>query len=70
MRADQLRGNGNGRDDRGGGGTIVVVVVVIVIFVAPKCPFANEAECAYAECCLNQNAQEEYGVTLGLIKEG
>ncbi len=36
----------------------------------PKCPFANEAACAYVECCLDQNAQEEYGVALGLIKEG
>ena len=36
----------------------------------PKCPFANEVECMYAKCCLNQNVQEEYGVTLGLIEEG
>ena len=36
----------------------------------PKCPFANEAACAYVECCLDQNVQEEYGVALGLIEEG
>ena len=24
----------------------------------------------YAKCCLNQNVQEEYGITLGLIEEG
>ena len=36
----------------------------------PKCPFANEAACAYVECCLDPNVQDEYGVVLGLIEEG
>ncbi len=30
VHAYQLRGNGNGWDDRGGGGTVVVVIVVVV----------------------------------------
>ena len=36
----------------------------------PKCPFATEAACAYVDCCLDPNVQDEYGVALGLIEEG
>ena len=36
----------------------------------PKCPFANEAACAYVECCLDPHVQDKYGVALGLIEEG
>jgi hypothetical protein len=36
----------------------------------PKCPFVNNAACAYIECCLEPNVQDEYGVALGLINEG
>lgn len=36
----------------------------------PKCPFINDAACAYIECCLEPTVQDEYGVALGLIDEG
>lgn len=36
----------------------------------PKCPFVNDAACAYVECCLDPNVQDEYGVALGLVNEG
>lgn len=35
-----------------------------------SCPFVNAAACSYVECCLEPNVQDEYGVALGLMKEG
>ncbi|KAL3777945.1 hypothetical protein ACHAW5_008348, partial [Stephanodiscus triporus] len=35
-----------------------------------SCPFVNAAACTYVECCLEPNVQDEYGVALGLMKEG
>jgi len=35
-----------------------------------KCPFENDAACRYVESCFDPLIQAEYGVALGLLKEG
>lgn len=35
-----------------------------------SCPFENEAACGYVSSCLDPVIQDEYGVALGLIKDG